>query len=640
MAISKNIAELTLRLKDELSGNSENARKRIVSLEKTIQTAARAATAFGLAAGAIGTALFAVAKSAANYGDEIAKASDRTGASTEFLSGMRHAAELADVSFEELQGGVFRLSRVLLDAEQGLAEAQRTLDALGISARDHNGHLRTTEEIFFDAADALAKLGPGLRQTALAQELFGRSGARMLPLLKDGAQGLRAAWEEARRLGIVIDEKTAKASEEFNDNLTRLTSTLNGLKLALGAPLIALFDALAKKLLEISQTPGFKAFLNFINVLSGDLQAAVKARIGQIQAEIGVISNVIKQTPLMTEEQAAKAIESNPRVRALRAELALLKAGIATGGSPPPRPRPGPGINLAAAATDSDKAARELAERTKKAVGDTRDILGEAADFFGSDAFREEIAKVEAESIAAGTRINEIFSRISREGMGETEQKLFDIRERFAALSAEVESAGENMGLTAQGVQHLVGQLRQLESTQVGQVLADETQKAAQAATEAWQQAGNSITNIIETFSRAGKVNVGTIITEVLKLISLLQKVPGGASAGGSNFSFLGAIGSLAGAVGKLFSFQLGGTVPGPIGKPQLAMVHGGEEVLPHGRNMGGNIYNIDARGAQRGVSTEVMRAIRLSEDRAVIRSVNGVRDSRLRGGSFSRAFD
>jgi hypothetical protein len=51
------------------------------------------------------------------------------------------------------------------------------------------------------------------------------------------------------------------------------------------------------------------------------------------------------------------------------------------------------------------------------------------------------------------------------------------------------------------------------------------------------------------------------------------------------------------------------------------------------------NIYNIDARGSQRGVSTEIMRAIKESENRAVVRSVNQVADSKLRGGKFAKIF-
>lgn len=51
------------------------------------------------------------------------------------------------------------------------------------------------------------------------------------------------------------------------------------------------------------------------------------------------------------------------------------------------------------------------------------------------------------------------------------------------------------------------------------------------------------------------------------------------------------------------------------------------------------NVYNIDARGAQRGVSDEIKRAIAMSENKAVKRSVGAVRDERLRSSNFASAF-
>ncbi len=55
----------------------------------------------------------------------------------------------------------------------------------------------------------------------------------------------------------------------------------------------------------------------------------------------------------------------------------------------------------------------------------------------------------------------------------------------------------------------------------------------------------------------------------------------------GMGGSLLGSIfpggGSLLGSLGNLLGFANGGTVPGAIGKPQLAVVHGGEEVISNG---------------------------------------------------------
>lgn len=178
----------------------------------------------------------------------------------------------------------------------------------------------------------------------------------------------------------------------------------------------------------------------------------------------------------------------------------------------------------------------------------------------------------------------------------------------------------------------------------IRQTLEEEARKAeetAQRMRDAFQQAGDSITNIFEAFTRAGKVNIAAIINEVFKLIEALAQIQTGGlqAGGGGRGGILGALGPIGSLVGRLFSFQGGGIVPGPPEMPQLAVVHGGEQIVPRDER-GGNTFLIDARGAQRGVSAEIMRAIRLSEERAVIRSVSGVKEARLRGGSFGRAFD
>lgn len=101
-----------------------------------------------------------------------------------------------------------------------------------------------------------------------------------------------------------------------------------------------------------------------------------------------------------------------------------------------------------------------------------------------------------------------------------------------------------------------------------------------------------------------------------------------------------GFFSNIVGAVGSFFGFAEGGVVPGPLGAPQLAVVHGGEEVLTPGQRSGGGVvYNIDARGAQRGVSREIMAAIEQSKRSAVQESVAQVQDMRRRSSNFAKTF-
>jgi len=94
------------------------------------------------------------------------------------------------------------------------------------------------------------------------------------------------------------------------------------------------------------------------------------------------------------------------------------------------------------------------------------------------------------------------------------------------------------------------------------------------------------IADAMQFLTQTGNKTVDTIFAVAGALASILAETGGGA---GKFFKGLG--------------FQEGGTVPGPIGKPQLAVVHGGERVIP-ARESAGNLYtsvtfNVSAIDAQ-----------------------------------------
>jgi hypothetical protein len=111
----------------------------------------------------------------------------------------------------------------------------------------------------------------------------------------------------------------------------------------------------------------------------------------------------------------------------------------------------------------------------------------------------------------------------------------------------------------------------------------------------------------------------------------------GGGGGGGGGGDVNALIGLIEGA-GGFVSLQHGGIVPGPIGQPTLAMVHGGEMVTPAGESEGQDTINIsvDARGAQRGVGVEVQRAIIAAMNQVRKEVVPIVDENLKRGGKFS----
>ena len=92
-----------------------------------------------------------------------------------------------------------------------------------------------------------------------------------------------------------------------------------------------------------------------------------------------------------------------------------------------------------------------------------------------------------------------------------------------------------------------------------------------------------------------------------------------------------GGGGGLFGVLGGALGFATGtASVPGPTGAPRLAIVHGGEEIIPNNRTRGGGGMNItvNAPGATPGTVPQIRAAVA----EAVARSEAIRRDSQRRG--------
>lgn len=228
---------------DQAKGMVGGAMKNI---ESTVASAKRALGALGIGVGF--GALIASLKSVADHADNIGKTAQKIGITTESLSALQYAGKLADVSMEQLSTGMKRLSANMLDMSNGTGEAQDAFRALGISVTESNGQLKAGDKVLIEVAERFANMEDGADKTALAMKLFGKSGAEMIPLLNAGASGLKDMSDEAKRLGLIISLDTAKAAEQFNDNLTRLTARFDGIKLSLGQDVLPLLVALTNGL--------------------------------------------------------------------------------------------------------------------------------------------------------------------------------------------------------------------------------------------------------------------------------------------------------------------------------------------------------------------------------------------------------
>jgi phage-related protein len=180
-----------------------------------------------------------------NAADDMGEIAQKLGVPVEALSALQHAAKITGVSFESLQRGLLRLSKGMKDAPQKFA-------ALGVSVRDANGEMRPTAEVLKDIAERFQSMPDGAEKTALAMELFGKSGAELIPMLNAGKDGITALMDEAAALGLVISQDTADAAGRFNENLDKLKATAEGLAAIVAAHLAPVLEQMSGWLLEVA----------------------------------------------------------------------------------------------------------------------------------------------------------------------------------------------------------------------------------------------------------------------------------------------------------------------------------------------------------------------------------------------------
>ncbi|MFB3816145.1 MAG: hypothetical protein ACE147_00660 [Candidatus Methylomirabilales bacterium] len=219
------------------------AGKRMASGMKTAMLAVTGA----ITAGAGGLAL--VLKTTADAGDQLAKMSQRVAIGTEILSGYKLAADLAGVELAEFGKGLQILSRNIVETSQGTGTAKDAFAALGIKVTDSGGKLKTAEQIMLEVADKFSKMEDGAKKTAYAMDIFGKSGANMIPMLNAGRAALEAQRKEAELFGATFNTVQAKAAEEFNDTLTSIGGAVKGFATMVGNYLIPLANEVLGRLL-------------------------------------------------------------------------------------------------------------------------------------------------------------------------------------------------------------------------------------------------------------------------------------------------------------------------------------------------------------------------------------------------------
>lgn len=158
----------------------------------------------------------AVISEMATLGDNIGKASKRIGIGSDEYQKLSFAAERAGATTTDVERAFKRMSSTIFDAGKGLKESKDALEFLGLSFKKLDG-LKPDKQ-FQLIADRLNLVEDATNKAALAQDIFGRAGTALIPMIEN----YKELGDELERTGRIISEKNIKAAEAYKDSLTNI----------------------------------------------------------------------------------------------------------------------------------------------------------------------------------------------------------------------------------------------------------------------------------------------------------------------------------------------------------------------------------------------------------------------------------
>ena len=234
--MAKDKVQVIIEARDKFSGVFKSFTSGLAPIGKAVGVA-------GAAIGGYTALIVANTKAVAENYDSVQKFSDRIGISTEALSSYQYIAERSGISTRQLRMGFQRMTRRIAEASIGVGVAGDALDRLGISIHEIQG-LKPDEQFEILARELVKVEDTGMR-AALAMKFFDSEGVALLQTLTGGVEGLQALSKEAEFFGIVISSQAGQNAAAFNDSLTRIQASFQGLRNHLAEQTMPALTALA-----------------------------------------------------------------------------------------------------------------------------------------------------------------------------------------------------------------------------------------------------------------------------------------------------------------------------------------------------------------------------------------------------------
>jgi hypothetical protein len=247
---------------------------------------------------------------------------ERVGMSAEAFGKLTYSARLAHVQQDELATSLEQMSKRLGEvAMEGSGPAADALKRLGLSA----GKLARmgNEGAFYKILSVMEQIQNPAQRSAVAMDLFGRSGMGMINMMAQGAEEIKKNGDEAMRLGSALSDIDVAKVEEADRAFIKLQEAGEGFTKMLAVQLAPYITYVTEKYLEFgyggakSSTfiargldmiqGGLGYVLDVINELKAAWYAAQSAATLFVEANVKVIEHLLNQWNWVIDKMATVA---------------------------------------------------------------------------------------------------------------------------------------------------------------------------------------------------------------------------------------------------------------------------------------------------------------------------------------------
>lgn len=296
-----------------------------------LTSAGQAMQGLSMAAAGVVASLGAISYKAGRNADDLNTLSKVYSINTTDLQKYSVAADLVDVSVEDIAKSHVKLEKSMYSAQNGSKSQAEAFAKLGVSVTNADGSLRSSDAVWQDTISALGKMTNETERDAIAQQLMGKSAANLNPLIEDQGETYKNLTDTLSKYDLdFVDQETLDKANQFNDSLDTMKAIGSVALSTVGAQLAGyLAPALEKVVGWIGQLAGWLSSLSPQVLTVIGVVAAVVAGIAPVLLILGKLAFAISSImSLMSTLGLSFGMLAGPVGIAIAVIAALIAIGV------------------------------------------------------------------------------------------------------------------------------------------------------------------------------------------------------------------------------------------------------------------------------------------------------------------------